>query len=155
RWIIVDGLPGFRIDAFGPGDFLLILVGPQELTAGAVESVEESIAGEVGHDLADLTVDRDFIEHLRARRVEVPVFVLRLLEVPHDLAGIRVERDRARGEEIVARSKLRIEAREGVAGSVIDEVGCRIVGGRLPHAGTSDAPGIMVVLPGLRAGLAR
>src|SRR5262249_47204182 len=47
-----------------------------------------------------------------------------------------------------------IEARECVAGSVIDKVGGRIVGGGLPDAAAADAPSIVLVLPALRAGLA-
>src|SRR5262249_47539981 len=51
--------------------------------------------------------------------------------------------------------EFRIEARERVSGAVVDEVGRRVVRARLPHAAAADAPGIVVILPGLRAGLAR
>src|SRR5262249_10990104 len=37
--IVVDRLAGLRIDALGPGDLLLVLVGAQELAVGAVERV--------------------------------------------------------------------------------------------------------------------
>ncbi len=83
------------------------------------------------------------------------MLVRRLLEVPHDLAGIGVERDRARREQVVARPELRIEAREGVAGAVIEKIGGGVVGGGLPYAAAADAPGVVVVLPGLRPRFAR
>src|ERR1700722_11042687 len=83
------------------------------------------------------------------------MLIRRLLEIPHDLAGIGIERDGAGGEQVVARPKLGIEAREGIAGAVIDQVGGWIVGGGLPDAAAADPPGIVIVLPGLRAGLAR
>src|SRR5260370_38050329 len=44
---VVIGRPaGFRVDALGPGHFLLILIGTQELAAGAVERIEEAVARE-------------------------------------------------------------------------------------------------------------
>src|SRR6185295_10236765 len=57
--------------------------------------------------------------------------------------------------EIVAGTEFRIIGRERVAGAVIDEVGVGIERRRLPDARATDAPGIVLVLPGLRAGLAR
>src|SRR5262249_4623464 len=74
---------------------------------------------------------------------------------PDDLAGVGIERDGARREQIVARTEFRIEAREGVAGAVEYEVGGGIVGRGLPHAAAADAPSIMLVLPGLGAGRTR
>src|SRR5580700_2094145 len=50
--IIVDRLAGLGIDALGPVHLLLILIGPQELSAGAIEGVEETVAREVRHHLA-------------------------------------------------------------------------------------------------------
>src|SRR5215468_1246914 len=88
RRVVVKRLAGLGIDALGPGHLLLVLVGPQELAVGAVERIVEAVTGEVRHNLADFAVDVRFIEHLGARRVEIPVLVGRLLEEPHDLAGI-------------------------------------------------------------------
>jgi hypothetical protein len=77
------------------------------------------------------------------------MLIRRLLEVPHDLAGIGIERDGRGGEEIVARSELGIEAREGIARAVVEKVGGRIVRGGLPDAAAADPPSVVVVLPGL------
>src|SRR5262249_32972964 len=132
-----------------------VLVGAQELAVFAVERVVVAVAREVGYDLALLTIDVDVIEHFRARRVEIPMLVRGLLEVPGDLAGVGVERDGRGRVEIVARPELRIKAREGIAGPVEEEIGGRVVGRRLPHAAAAHAPGIVIILPGLRAGLAR
>jgi len=83
------------------------------------------------------------------------MLVRRLLEEPHDLAGVGVERDGARGEQVVARTELGIEAREGVAGAVEHQVRGRVIGRGLPHAATADAPRVVLVLPGFGAGLTR
>src|SRR5207249_376885 len=63
-------------------------------------------------------------------------------------------RDRARGIEIVARAEFGIEAWVSVARAVVEQVGVGIVGGGLPDAAAADAPGIVIVLPGLGTGLA-
>src|SRR6266550_2324883 len=42
--VVVDRLAGLLVDALGPGDFLLVLVGTQELTAVAVERVVVPVA---------------------------------------------------------------------------------------------------------------
>src|SRR6516165_5804280 len=83
------------------------------------------------------------------------MLVRRLLEVPHDLAGIGVERDGRGSVEIVAGTEFRIMRRECIAGAVVEKVGGRIIGGGLPHAAAANPPGIMIVLPGFGARLAR
>src|SRR5262249_30959331 len=150
-----DRLPSLWIDPLGPGDLLLILVGADELAVAAIERVVVAVAREVRDNLAGLAVDGGLIEHLRARRVEVPMLVRRLLEIPDDPGGVGVERDGARGEQIVTWPELGIEARIGVAGAIEQEVGGGIIGRGLPHAAAAHAPSIVLVLPGLGAGFAR
>ena len=78
-----------------------------------------------------------------------------MLEVPRHLAGRGVERDRAVGEEVVARPIGGIVARRGVARSPIGQVGRRIVGAGDVERAAAGLPGVGLVLPGLAAGLAR
>src|SRR5262249_61536809 len=109
--IVVDRLAGLRVDALRPGDLLLVLISAQELTAVAVERVVIAIAREVGDDLAILAIDVVVVEHLWGRRVEDPVLVRRLLEVPGDLAGVGVAPDLCRLEQLVAGAEFRTESR--------------------------------------------
>ena len=112
--------PFFHRWLLSPGDLLLILVGPDELPAGAVEGVEEAVAREVRHHLAGLAVDRDLVQQLGARRGPARMLVRRLLEIPDDLAGIGIERDGAGGEQVVAGAEFGIVGREGIAGAVVN-----------------------------------
>src|SRR5262249_24752181 len=64
-----------------------------------------------------------------------------------------VERERAVGIEVVARSVGRIVFRRRVAGAPIGRVGAGIVGAGDVEGAAAGLPGIVLVLPGLAAGL--
>src|SRR6202030_905001 len=119
------------------------------------ERVVESVAAEMTDCLAGLTVDGDVVEQVDADLVVIPSIVGRVLEVPDELAGIDVERDRRIGVEVVARSRLRIHLRYWIAGAPDGQPGRRIVGTGLPDAATAGLPSVVLVLPGLAARLAR
>src|SRR5262249_39350866 len=48
----------------------------------------------------------------------------------------------------------RVPIRPSIADALIESVGFRIVGGRLPHRGAAVLPALLAVLPGLITGLA-
>src|SRR5215475_16124836 len=75
--------------------------------------------------------------------------------VPAQLAGIDVERHRRVGVEIVPRAGLRVIIRDRIAGAPDGETCRRIVGAGLPDAAAAGLPGVVLVLPGLAAGIAR
>ena len=84
----------------------------------------------------------------------VPHVAGRELEVPVHLAGVGIVGDRAVGVEVVARPVGRVEHRHRVAGAPDRLVGLRIIGPGDPHGAAAGLPGVVLVLPGLAAGLA-
>ena len=76
------------------------------------------------------------------------------MEVPGQLAGVDVERHRRVGVEVVARTRVGIVLRHRVAGAPDGELGVRIIRAGLPQAAAAGLPGVVLVLPGLAAGLA-
>jgi hypothetical protein len=59
--------------------------------------------------------------------------VRRELEVPFRLAGIGVERGHAAGIEVVAGAHIAVHVGAGIAGALVDQVQCRIVGAGHPQ----------------------
>src|SRR5580704_2003096 len=76
-----------------------------------------------------------------------------VLEMPLDLAGVAVQRDRRGRVEVVARPLISKPGRP-VAGAPIDRVGGRIVVAGHPGGSAASLPGVGL-LPSLAAGLAR
>src|SRR5262245_49170578 len=108
----------------------------------------------MNEELAILGIDLAVDDDLRAGGVVVAVVVGGVLEEPLHLAGRRVESDRAVGEQVVARPVRGIVARRRVASAPIGEVGLRIVGAGHVERAAAGLPGVLLVLPGLAAGLA-
>ena len=115
--IVFDRLAGLGIEPLGPVQIVHVLAALDEAAVGAIERVEEAVAPEMADDLAGLAVDRGVVEHVDADLVVVPRVVRRVLEIPGELAGVDVERDRRVGVEIVARARLRIVLRNRIAGA--------------------------------------
>src|SRR5262245_16143640 len=108
----------------------------------------------MNEELAILGIDLAVDDDLRAGGVVVAVVVGGVLEEPLHLAGRGIEGDRAVGEQIVARPVRGIVARRRVAGAPIGEVVLRIVGAGHVERAAAGLPGVLLVLPGLAAGLA-
>src|SRR4029077_15584935 len=97
--VVVDGLAGLGIDAFGPGDLLRILCRLQELAALPIQGVVEAVAIGVDEKLAILVIDLAVDDDLRAGGIVVAIVVGGVLEEPLHLASRSIEGDRAVGEE--------------------------------------------------------
>ena len=109
----------------------------------------------MGDELAGLSADHAVDEDMGACLVVVPHVAGRELEIPVHLAAVGIPGDGAVGIEIVARPVGRIEHRHRIAGAPDHLVGGGIVGAGDPHCAAADLPGVVLVLPGLAAGLAR
>ena len=109
----------------------------------------------MGDHLAHPAVDLQVVQHVHADLVVVPRVVRGVLEVPLELAGGDIEGDGAVGVEVVAGAELGVVAGERITGADDVQVGLGIVGPGLPDAAAAGLPGVVVVRPGLAAGLAR
>src|SRR5262249_12001247 len=87
--------------------------------------------------LAWLAVDHGVEQHHRARRVVVPDVVVDLLEVPDVFAGLRLQRDHRRAEQIVALAHRAVVVGSAVARREVNEPELWIEGGRVPDRGAS------------------
>ena len=151
--IVVDRLAGLLVDALGPVD-VHVGLGHDHRAVRPLHRVEEAVARGMRHQLARLARDLAVDEDVRADLVEIPHVAGRVLEVPVHLAGVGIVRDRAVGEEVVARPIGRIVHRHRVAGPPEGLVGGGIVGSGHPQGAAAGLPGVVLVLPGFAAGLA-
>src|SRR5262249_24913417 len=119
-----------------------------------VHRVDEAVAGRMSDELARLAVDVAVDQNVGADLVEIPHVAGRVLAKPVHLDGIGIPRDGAVGVEIVAWARPRIHHRHRVAGTPDRGVGGGIIGAGDPDGATAGLPGIVLVLPGLAAGLA-
>src|SRR5262245_18207456 len=99
-------------------------------------------------------VDEDVLVH----SVVVPYVVRRVLEMELDRAGVRVERQRGVGVEVVPRTRLRVPVGCRIANAPVDQVELGIVRARHPGGAASilpglAAPGIVARLAGTRHGV--
>src|SRR5262249_48321182 len=153
--IVLERHAGLGIETLGPVQLVGVLSTLDEAAIAAIDRIEEAVAGEMADDLALLAIDYLIIEHVDADLVVIPRVVRRVLEVPDQLAGVDVERNDRVGVEIVAGAGLGIVLRHWISGPPDREPGRRIVGTGLPQAATTRLPGVVLVLPGLAARLAR
>ena len=124
----------------------------QELARFAVEDIVEGVAVGEQDELALLAAHHAFHEHRNLRGVPVVDVVGRELEMPAELAAVRVERQQRIGVQVVAFADFPVPVRAGVAGSPINEVQLRVVGAGDPGRGGAAFP--TVPRPSLVAGLA-
>ena len=153
--IVVERFARLRIEPLGPVQIVDVLAADEEFTAGAIQRVEEPVAREMADDLAAPAVERRVVQHVHADFVVVPGIVRRVLEVPRQLAGVDVQGDDGVGVEVVARARLRIVNRHRIAGAPDGELRRRVVGAGLPQAAASGLPGVVGILPGFAARIAR
>ena len=153
--IVIHRLAGLLIDACGPVDAADIGLRQQRLPVAALEGVEEAVAPGVGDQLALLPADLAVDEDVRVGLVVVPMVARRVLEIPVHAPAVGIPRDHAVGVQVVAGAIGRIEHRHWIARAPDHLVGRGIVRARDPHGAAADLPGVVLVLPGLAAGLAR
>ena len=125
----------------------------QELAGRAIVHVEEAVAVRHHHDLARPAADREIGEHRHLVRVPVVRVVRRVLEVPLQRAGVRIERDERIGVEVGAGPALAVPVGVRVAGAPVKKVQRGIVGAGEPRRRAAALPD--VALPGVAARLAR
>src|SRR5262245_17752943 len=147
RRLALDG-PAARHVYVGRPIHLLVRLRRKELSVGAVEHVQEAVAGHVHDHLALLAVHRDLgLDHFPG--VPVPHVVGGELVVPSDLARLRTDREDRRGVQVVALSLVAVPG-AGIARAPVDEVELRIVRAGNPRARAS-VQGRLAWLPRLVA----
>ena len=92
---------------------------------------------------------------MRAGFIVIVIVIGRVLEVPGDFAGGRIEGDSARCVEIVAGAARRIVTRHGIAGAPVGKVILRIIGAGDIESAAAGLPSIDLVFPGLASRFAR
>src|SRR5688572_17467252 len=99
---------------------------PDRLTGLAIEDVRKSLLGGLDDDGCAFPIDRYVEQHRRLRVVEVPDVVMHHLEVPHALAGLDVEGEQTRPEQVVAGAEPAEEVDRRRVGGNEDEAARRI-----------------------------
>ena len=119
--------PAIRIQfAGGPVD-LDERVAQEELAVRPVQHVEKPVAIAPEHELARGAGDGRINEYRGLHRIEIVRVIRCELEMPPELAGIRVKCHDRVGVEVVARPLIRVPVRTGVADAPVGQVERRIV----------------------------
>ena len=139
-----------HVDAAGPVDLRVILLGYQQFARLTVERVAQAVTVEMGQQLACFAIDRLIREDHFVDAVVVPFVMRRHLIDPVGHTRIRVACENGHRPFVVAGALLRIPGR-GIARPVIDEVQSRIVGEPAPCAAAADLP--LIALPCLQTGV--
>src|SRR5262249_30974128 len=131
-----------------------VLDGPERPAGHAVEHVDETLLGDLGHGAHAATLDCEVDQIRSCRNVVIPEPVAYQLEVPHAPAGRRLEADEAVREQFVARPTAAIVVVRGRAEGQIDVAELLVGAHDRPHVHPADgAP--RLAGPGLVAELAR
>ena len=123
------------------------------LAGGAVQHEEVAVAAGLRHQLARLAVDHAVEQHRRLHRVPIVHVVRRGLEIPDQLAGVRIERHDRAGVKVVALAALLRHHRIRIAGADDVQVQLGIVGAGNPRLPGAVRGGVFIG-PGLDARLA-
>jgi hypothetical protein len=98
---VLDRPAGRHVDAFGPVD-LRILLGRQQLAGRAIDHVIEAVGRRLHQHLARRAVDLEVGEDDVGRGLVIPLFGGVHLVVPDVFAGVGLQRDDGRQEQVVA-----------------------------------------------------
>ncbi len=131
---VVHRAPGLEVHALGPVH-RHVLLGGEQLAVRRIEHIEEAVLRRLHHDVALRAVDRQVRRHDRLHGGVVPAVAGRGLVVPRVFAGVGLQRDDRRQEQVVAlAAAARLMApRRPVARADVDEVGDRVVDDRIPR----------------------
>ena len=97
----LDRTAGLEIDMRRPVDVVLIFVGRDQLARLAVDDIEEAVLRRLHDDLAVLAVDLQLGKHQRLRGGVVPCLAGSRLVVPDIFAGLGLDREDGRQEQVV------------------------------------------------------
>ena len=106
---------------------------PDRLARRAIEHIEEAGLAALHHRLDPTAVDRDVGKRGRSDGVVVPQIVMHHLEVPGQLAGLRVERDEAVRIEVVPGSPAAVVRHGRRAERNVDEAQLLVGAERRPR----------------------
>src|SRR5207249_1451880 len=121
----------------------LLLHRPNRLSGGPVEDEDVALLGDLYHsvDGSASVADRD--QGRLSGHVVIPHIVMHNLEVPHPLAGARVQRQHAVGEQVGALAVACPEVERGRAQAGVDDAALGIDTHASPAVrATRDFPGI-------------
>ncbi len=127
---------------------------PDRLAGVAVVGIQVRLLGHLEEARDAAAADVDVEQDGRRRVVVVPDVVLHRLLVPHPFAGLDVERDDARAEEVVAGTEAAVVVDGGAVGRDVDEAAGRVGRHRRPRRHVAG-PAPRVVLPRVVAELTR
>ena len=150
RLAVEDRPARLRIDTFRPGH-LAELAGRDKLARGGIQNIEEAVFRRLHHHPAWFAIDVQGGDDDVLGRGEIPGIPRRGLVVPHVLAGVGIEGDDRRYEQIVSaslRAQLVVPKR-AITDADIEQVESRVVGHRIPHRTTATLLPVLVAEPGL------
>ena len=152
RKLVENGTTVFA-DAARPIQLLEELLAQQQLTIGAIQHIEESIAIGLQHQLARAALPIRIDQHGHFLCIPVVNVVRRELVIPLELTGLCFQRQDRIAIQVVAFAIIAIVVGAGVAGSPVHKVKLRIVSAGHPRRARAMLG--VLALPCFRSRLAR
>ena len=92
--VVFHGLAGLGVQALRPVQVVDVFGPLDEAAVEPVQRIKETVAAKVADHLAVLALDHGVVDHMDPDLVIIPGIVRRILEVPFQLTGFDVQRDR-------------------------------------------------------------
>src|SRR5439155_27362294 len=138
----------FIVNCAGPIEFFDERSGREKRAIGAIEHVEKAVAVRFYDEFSRLTAESGIDEDRSFDGVVVKQVVRSELEIPFELAGVRIEGKQAIGIKVVARARTSIEIGRWITGAPEDGVQFRVKRTGHPSGATAE----FVAFPGPTGG---
>ncbi len=146
--------PAVGANAARPRQLLHERTPDEHLPVGAIEHVEEAVAIGLQQQLARLPLERRIHQNERLFGIPVPQIVGRELEMPAELAGLRIQREHGIGIQVVARPPAAVGIGIRIARGPEQRAGLGIVAARQPRGSTALVE-LGITFPCFRSRLSR
>src|SRR5258705_3813308 len=135
----------FIVNCAGPIEFFDEWSGREKRAIGAIEHIQKAVAVGLYNEFSRLTAESAVHKDGSFDGVVVEQVVRRELEIPFELAGVRIEGKQAIGVEVVARPRTSIEVGRRITGAPEDGVQFRVK--RAGHPGGATAEFVAFTRP--------
>ncbi len=143
------------------GGILVILDRKKRRSIGSIEEIHKTLFRRLRHRVNVFAIALHREQHGRGGKIPVPDIMTDCLKMPDPLPRLRLQRDQAIGEQIIADPVSAVKIRHGRAGWNVNNSPTGIDGHAGPIVGSAGGlpcvprPGVVPKLPGVRDGMKR
>ena len=152
---------GGNFSRYRAGGILVILDRKKRRSIGSIEEIHKTLFRRLRHRIDVFAIALHREQHGRGGKIPVPDIMADSLKMPDSLPRLRLQRDQAVGEQIIADPVSAVKIRHGRAGWNVNNSPTGIDGHAGPIVGSAGGlpcvprPGVIPKLPGVRDGMKR